>query len=100
MERVRPIASLAARASDCDCERAREGTGICDVVATYPVGWTTTTFALDDARVPYVVTTRDKQDKVKIRIFQGEGRKEEECQLLGEFEFGGLPQKARGLVKM
>jgi molecular chaperone DnaK len=46
------------------------------------------------------VTARDNQDKVKIRIFQGEGRKEEECQLLGEFEFGGLRPAARGLVKI
>jgi molecular chaperone DnaK len=46
------------------------------------------------------VTARDNQDKVKIRIYQGEGRKISECQLLGEFEFGGLRQARRGEVKI
>ena len=46
------------------------------------------------------VTARDNQDKVKIRIFQGESRKASECQLLGEFEFGGLRQARRGDVKV
>jgi len=46
------------------------------------------------------VTARDNQDKVKIRIFQGESRKASECQMLGEFEFAGLRQAARGEVKV
>jgi molecular chaperone DnaK len=46
------------------------------------------------------VTARDNQDRVKIRIYQGEGRKVSECQLLGEFEFGGLRQARRGEVKI
>ncbi len=46
------------------------------------------------------VTARDNQDKVKIRIYQGESRKASECQLLGEFEFGGLRQASRGEVKV
>jgi molecular chaperone DnaK len=46
------------------------------------------------------VTARDNQDKVKIRIYQGESRKSSECQLLGEFEFGGLRQARRGEVKI
>jgi molecular chaperone DnaK len=46
------------------------------------------------------VTARDNQDKVKIRIYQGESRKVSECQLLGEFEFGGLRQARRGEVKI
>ncbi len=46
------------------------------------------------------VTARDNQDKVKIRIYQGESRKASECQMLGEFEFGGLRQASRGEVKV
>ena len=46
------------------------------------------------------VTARDGQDKVKIRIYQGESRKAPECQLLGEFEFGGLRSARRGEVKV
>jgi molecular chaperone DnaK len=46
------------------------------------------------------VTARDGQDKVKIRIYQGESRKAPECQLLGEFEFGGLRPARRGEVKI
>ncbi len=34
------------------------------------------------------------------RIYQGESRKAPECQLLGEFEFGGLRQARRGEVKI
>jgi molecular chaperone DnaK len=46
------------------------------------------------------VTARDNQDKVKIRIYQGESRKASECQLLGEFEFGGLRPAPRGEVRI
>jgi molecular chaperone DnaK len=46
------------------------------------------------------VTARDNQDKVKIRIYQGESRKASECQMLGEFEFAGLRQAQRGEVKV
>ena len=46
------------------------------------------------------VTARDNQDKVKIRIYQGESRKASECQMLGEFEFGGLRPASRGEVKV
>ena len=46
------------------------------------------------------VTARDGQDKVKIRIYQGEARKASECQMLGEFEFGGLREAGRGEVKV
>jgi molecular chaperone DnaK len=46
------------------------------------------------------VTARDGQDRVKIRVYQGESRKASECQLLGEFEFAGLRQARRGEVKV
>jgi len=46
------------------------------------------------------VTAADGQDKVKIRIYQGESRLASECQLLGEFEFGGLRKARRGEVKV
>jgi molecular chaperone DnaK len=65
---------------------------------TEPIIEKNTSIPIDRTRT--FVTARDNQEKVKIRIFQGEGRKEEECQLLGEFEFGGLRQAPRGLVKI
>ena len=46
------------------------------------------------------VTARDNQEKVKIRVYQGESRKASECQMLGEFEFAGLRQAVRGEVKV
>ena len=46
------------------------------------------------------VTARDNQDKVKIRVYQGESRKASECQMLGEFEFAGLRQAVRGELKV
>ncbi|HEY4221007.1 MAG TPA: Hsp70 family protein [Myxococcota bacterium] len=65
---------------------------------TEPIIDKNTSIPIDRTRT--FVTARDNQEKVKIRIFQGEGRKEEECQLLGEFEFGGLRQAARGQVRI
>jgi molecular chaperone DnaK len=65
---------------------------------TEPIIEKNTSIPIDRTRT--FVTARDNQEKVKIRIFQGEGRKEEECQLLSEFEFGGLRAAARGLVKI
>src|SRR5207237_7612393 len=35
-------------------------------------------------------TSRDGQDKVKIRVYQGESNKADECEMLGEFEFAGF----------
>mgnify|MGYP003383446722 CR=1 FL=1 len=46
------------------------------------------------------VTAADGQDKVKIRVYQGESRLASECQMLGEFEFGGLRKARRGEVKV
>jgi molecular chaperone DnaK len=46
------------------------------------------------------VTARDHQDRVKIRIYQGESRLSEENQFLGEFEFGGLRPAPRGEVRV
>jgi molecular chaperone DnaK len=45
-------------------------------------------------------TSRDGQDKVKIKVFQGENNKSDECELLGEFEFAGFRIGYRGEVKI
>jgi len=45
-------------------------------------------------------TSRDGQDKVKIKVFQGEASKSDECELLGEFEFSGFRIGYRGEVKI
>jgi len=45
-------------------------------------------------------TSRDGQDKVKIRVYQGEANKADECELLGEFEFSGFRIGYRGDVKI
>jgi molecular chaperone DnaK len=45
-------------------------------------------------------TSRDGQDRVKIRVYQGEGSRAEECELLGEFEFTGFRIGYRGEVQI
>ncbi|MFN7132298.1 MAG: molecular chaperone DnaK [Myxococcales bacterium] len=45
-------------------------------------------------------TSRDGQDRVKIRVYQGESNRAEECELLGEFEFSGFRIGYRGEVKI
>ena len=45
-------------------------------------------------------TSRDNQERVRIRIFQGESNREEENEYLGEFEFSGFRVAARGEVKI
>src|SRR5216684_2513474 len=45
-------------------------------------------------------TSRDDQEKVKIRVYQGESNKAEECEMLGEFEFSGFRVGYRGEVKI
>jgi molecular chaperone DnaK len=45
-------------------------------------------------------TSRDGQDRVKIRVYQGESNKADECELLGEFEFSGFRIGYRGDVKI
>src|SRR5207237_7265125 len=45
-------------------------------------------------------TNRDGQDKVKIRIYQGESNKAAECEMLGEFEFSGFRIASRGEVRI
>src|SRR5579872_2161710 len=45
-------------------------------------------------------TSRDGQDRVKIRVYQGESNRAEECELLGEFEFSGFRVGYRGEVKI
>jgi molecular chaperone DnaK len=45
-------------------------------------------------------TSRDYQDKVRIRVFQGESQKAEGNELLGEFEFSGFKVAPRGQVNI
>ena len=45
-------------------------------------------------------TSRDGQDKVKIRVLQGESQRSDECESLGEFEFAGFRIGYRGEVKI
>jgi len=45
-------------------------------------------------------TSRDGQDRVKIRVYQGEASKVEGCELLGEFEFTGFRIGYRGEVQI
>jgi molecular chaperone DnaK len=45
-------------------------------------------------------TNRDGQDRVKIRVYQGESNKASECELLGEFEFSGFRVAYRGEVRI
>ncbi len=43
-------------------------------------------------------TTQDGQEKVRIRVYQGESREASENELLGEFEFSGFRKAPRGQV--
>ena len=45
-------------------------------------------------------TNRDGQEKVKIRVYQGESNKAGECEMLGEFEFSGFRIGYRGEVRI
>jgi molecular chaperone DnaK len=45
-------------------------------------------------------TSRDGQDRVKIRVYQGESSKVDGCELLGEFEFTGFRIGYRGEVQI
>jgi len=45
-------------------------------------------------------TSRDGQEKVKIRVYQGESNRSEECEMLGEFEFSGFRIGYRGEAKI
>ena len=45
-------------------------------------------------------TSRDGQEKVKIRVYQGESNRVDECEMLGEFEFSGFRMGYRGDVKI
>jgi molecular chaperone DnaK len=45
-------------------------------------------------------TSRDGQDKVRIRVYQGESSRVEACELLGEFEFSGFRVGYRGEVQI
>ncbi len=45
-------------------------------------------------------TSRDMQERVKIRILQGESNRQEENELLGEFEFSGFRVALRGEVQI
>jgi molecular chaperone DnaK len=45
-------------------------------------------------------TSRDGQDRVRIRVYQGESNRADECELLGEFEFTGFRVAPRGDVQI
>jgi molecular chaperone DnaK len=45
-------------------------------------------------------TSRDGQDRVRIRVYQGESKRAEECEFLGEFEFSGFRIGYRGEVQI
>jgi molecular chaperone DnaK len=45
-------------------------------------------------------TYQDFQQSVRIRVYQGESRKSDENELLGQFEFGGFDKLPRGGVKI
>ena len=45
-------------------------------------------------------TSRDGQDRVKIRVYQGESNRADGCELLGEFEFTGFRIGYRGEVQI
>jgi len=45
-------------------------------------------------------TSRDGQDRVNIKIFQGESKRQDECELLGQFEFSGFRIGYRGEVSI
>jgi molecular chaperone DnaK len=45
-------------------------------------------------------TSRDGQDRVRIRVYQGESNRADECELLGEFEFTGFRIGYRGEVQI
>jgi molecular chaperone DnaK len=45
-------------------------------------------------------TSRDGQDRVRIRVYQGESKRADECEFLGEFEFSGFRIGYRGDVQI
>jgi molecular chaperone DnaK len=45
-------------------------------------------------------TSRDGQEKVRIRVYQGESNRADGCELLGEFEFTGFRVANRGEVQI
>src|SRR5229473_6507731 len=45
-------------------------------------------------------TSRDGQERVKIRVYQGESNRADQCEMLGEFEFSGFRIGFRGDVKI
>jgi molecular chaperone DnaK len=45
-------------------------------------------------------TTQDHQERVQIRVHQGESRKADENELLGQFEFSGFKKAPRGQVRI
>jgi molecular chaperone DnaK len=45
-------------------------------------------------------TSRDGQERVKIKVYQGEDNRSDACELLGEFEFAGFRIGYRGDVKI
>ena len=46
-------------------------------------------------RTRLFTTSRDRQEMVSLRVYQGEEEQEEDNTLLGEFVFGPLPPRPR-----
>ena len=51
-------------------------------------------------RTRLFTTSRDRQEMVSLRVYQGEEEQEEDNTLLGEFVFGPLPPRPRGEVEI
>ena len=51
-------------------------------------------------RSRFFTTSRDGQDRVRIRVLQGESPRADECESLGEFEFSGFRVAGRGEVQI
>ncbi len=51
-------------------------------------------------RTKTFTTAQDRQHRVRVQVLQGESRRAEECETLGQFEFTGFRVAARGEVQI